>query len=307
MKVGVFLPISGRAAAGVLREAAQSAEAQGFDSVWSADRVVTPWKIETEYPYAESAEFIVPPDRPFLDSMTCLAYLAACTREIALGISVLVLPYRHPLYWARVAASIDQLSGGRLLMGVGVGWMREEFDAQGVEFDERGRATDEQLQVVRKLFAEERISHHGRHYRFEDIAFYPKPAQPRFELWIGGEGRAARRRTARYGDAWFPYFVRTTADELRRGMDEVRQMAADEGRDGAAIALTACRSLDVTDQPVAQEPDRLRGTPEQLTEALLSYRDAGVEHLALQFTAARWPERRDQIAVFAETVLPALR
>jgi probable F420-dependent oxidoreductase len=307
MKVGVFLPISGRAAAGVLREAAQSAEAQGFDSVWSADRVVTPWKIETDYPYAEGSEFIVPPDRPFLDSMSCLAYLAACTERIALGISVLVLPYRHPLYWARVAASIDHLSKGRLLMGVGVGWMREEFEALGTDFDERGRATDEQLEVVRRLFAEERISHHGGHYHFEEVAFFPKPAQAPFAIWIGGEGRAARRRTARYGDAWFPYFVRTTADELRRGMEQVWEMASAAGRDPGAISLTACRSLEVKAEPVAQEADRLSGTPEQLTEALLKYRDAGVEHLALQFTAPRWPERKEQIATFAESVLPALR
>src|SRR5579863_6492263 len=106
MEVGVFLPISGRAAGPeTLMAAARSAEAQGFDALWSADRVVTPWRIETPYPYAESAAFIVPPDRPFLDSMTCLAFLAGCTERIQLGVSVLVLPYRHPLAWARAAAS----------------------------------------------------------------------------------------------------------------------------------------------------------------------------------------------------------
>jgi len=99
VKLGVFLPVSGRAAGPeVLTDAARSAEAQGWDAVWSADRVVTPWRIDTEYPYAEDAAFIVPPDRPFLDSMTCLAYLAGRTERIQLGISVLVLPYRHPLY-----------------------------------------------------------------------------------------------------------------------------------------------------------------------------------------------------------------
>src|SRR6184192_72541 len=136
MKFGVFLPISGRATGpDTLMEAARSAEAQGFDAVWSADRVVTPWRIATLYPYSENHEFIVPPDRPFLDSMTCLAFLAGCTSKITLGISVLVLPYRHPLYWARVAASVDLLAGGRLIMGVGVGWMREEFAAQNVPFE----------------------------------------------------------------------------------------------------------------------------------------------------------------------------
>src|SRR5256885_9021137 len=102
MKFGVFLPISGRASGPeTLMEAARSAEALGFDAVWSADRVVTPWQINTRYPYSENHEFIVPPDRPFLDSLTCLAFLAGCTEKITLGISVLVLPYRHPLYWTR--------------------------------------------------------------------------------------------------------------------------------------------------------------------------------------------------------------
>src|SRR5260221_10137536 len=132
MKFGVFLPISGRATGpDPLIKAAQSAEAQGFDAVWSADRVVTPWQINTSYPYAENHEFIVPPDRPFLDSLTCLAYLAGCTEKIQLGISVLVLPYRHPLSWTRAAVSIERLAQGRLIMGVGVGWMQEEFAALG--------------------------------------------------------------------------------------------------------------------------------------------------------------------------------
>src|SRR6266550_4472003 len=110
MKFGVFLPISGRAASpDTLMEAARSAEAQGFDAVWSADRVVTPWQIHTSYPYSENHEFIVPPDRPFLDSLTCLAFLAGCTERITLGISVLVLPYRHPLYWTPVAGGACQL------------------------------------------------------------------------------------------------------------------------------------------------------------------------------------------------------
>src|SRR5260370_38057288 len=122
---GVFLPISGRASGpDTLTEAAQSAEDLGFDAVWSADRVVTPWQITTPYPYSENHEFIVPPDRPFLDSFTCLAFLAGRTEKITLGISVLVLPYRHPLYWARVAVSIDRLSRVRLVIGIRVAWLQ---------------------------------------------------------------------------------------------------------------------------------------------------------------------------------------
>ena len=305
MKLGVFLPVSGRAAGPeVLTDAARSAEAQGWDAVWSADRVVTPWRIDTEYPYAEDAAFIVPPDRPFLDSMTCLAYLAGRTERIQLGISVLVLPYRHPLYWARVAASVDLLAGGRLIMGVGVGWMREEFAAQNVPFEARGRMTDEQLEILGKLWSEESISFEGEHYRFHDLSFVPKRKLP---IWVGGEGKAARRRTARYGDAWFPYYVRITPEELRARHEEVRAMARELGRDPDAVALTACAAVQLTPDTVRQEPDRLRGTPDQVVEAIQAYERAGVEHLALQFMVPKWPERKEQIARFAEEALPALR
>jgi probable F420-dependent oxidoreductase len=309
MKLGVFLPISGRATGpDTLMEAARSAEAQGFDAVWSADRVVTPWTIKTSYPYSENHEFIVPPDRPFLDSFTCLAFLAACTEKIMLGISVLVLPYRHPLYWTRVAVSIERLSRGRLIMGVGVGWMEEEFEALGVSFKDRGRMTDEQLQILSSLWTEEHISYNGQFYRFQDLAFYPKPVQqPRIPIWVGGEGSAAQRRTAKYGDAWFPYYVTITPAELRAGYENTLRLAAEAGRDPAQVKLTCCRGIEVTRESVPQDESRLRGSPEQLVEALRAYRDIGVEHLALQFTVPRWPDRLEQIERFAQEVMPHVR
>jgi probable F420-dependent oxidoreductase len=306
MEFGVFLPISGRATGpDVLTEAARSAEAQGFAAVWSADRVVTPWQIKTTYPYSENHEFIVPPDRPFLDSFTCLAFLAACTEKIMLGLSVLVLPYRHPLYWARVAASIERLSEGRLIMGVGIGWMEEEFAALDVPFKHRGRMTDEQLQIIERLWTEEHISFNGQFYQFRDVAFYPKPIQkPRIPIWVGGEGPAAQRRAAKYGDAWFPYFIGITPQELKARYDEVRRMAAEAGRDPEQVHFTCCSQIEVTNEPVTQDPHFLRGTPEQLLDALEEYRKIGVEHIALQFIVPRWPERVEQIARFAQEVMP---
>jgi probable F420-dependent oxidoreductase len=309
MRFGVFLPISGRATGpDTLRDAAQSAERLGFDAVWSADRVVTPWEIRTPYPYAKNHEFIVPPDRPFLDSFTCLAYLAGCTQTITLGISVLVLPYRHPLYWARVAASIERLTQGRLTLGVGVGWMEEEFAALGVPFKHRGAMTDEQLQILDLLWTQEHISFHGTHYAFDDVAFYPKPIQqPRIPLWVGGEGTAAQRRAGRYGDAWFPYFVSISPDELRAGYDNARREAEAAGRSGDAVKLAVCRPIELTREPVPQDERVLRGSPEQLVEALAAYRAIGIEHLALQFMVPRWPDRVEQIERFATEVMPHVR
>ena len=306
MELGVFLPVSGRAAGPeVLTEAAGQAERLGFDVVWSAERVVQPASIETPYPYGEDGVFIVPPDRPFLDAMTCLAFLSGRTERVRLGVSVLVLPYRHPLYWARVAASIDRLSGGRFILGIGVGWMEEEFAALGAPFAERGRVSDEQLEILRRLRAADGpASFEGRHYRFADVAFHPKA--PGMPVWVGGEGRAARRRAGRSGDAWFPYFVRILPEELARLHEEVRGFARDAGRDPSSVSLAVCRSVELTPSPVAQEPDRLRGSAEQLAESLRAHAAAGVAHLALQFTAPRWPDRAAQIERFAAEVMPAL-
>ncbi|MBI4610178.1 MAG: LLM class F420-dependent oxidoreductase [Candidatus Rokubacteria bacterium] len=308
-KFGVFLPISGRAAGpATLMEAARKAEAWGYASVWAADRIVIPWEIKTPYPYSADQQFIVPPDRPFLEPLTCLAFLAGCTERILLGMSVLVLPYRPPIYAAKVAATIDQLSNGRLILGVGVGWMVEEFDALGVSFKERGAISDEQIEILKLLWDAEKPRFDGQHYRFREVAFYPKPYQrPRIPIWVGGEGTRAQRRAARYGDAWFPYFVRITPRELAARFDNVRRWAAEQGRDPDGISLACCLPVELTREPVPQEAGRLIGNAEQLGEALTRYREIGVAHIALQFMVPHWPARLEQIERFADEVIPALR
>src|SRR5256712_5269884 len=185
VKFGVFLPISGRAASAVLTDAARRAEALGDDSVWAAGRIVTPWEINTRDPYSAHQRFIVPPHIPFLAPLTCLAFLAGCTQKIALGMSVLVMPYRHPLYWAKIATTIDHLSKGRLILGVGVGWMVEEFEALGAAFKDRGALSDEQLKLLDSIWKEQKASFDGRYYHFDEVGFSPKPLQkPRVPIWI---------------------------------------------------------------------------------------------------------------------------
>ena len=309
MKFGVFLPVSGRAASRqTLKEAAQQAEALGFDSVWSADRIIIPWEIKTTYPYSKEATFIVPPERPFFDPLTCLAFLAGCTEKIALGMSVMVLPYRHPLYWAKIATTIDQLSEGRLIMGVGVGWMEEEFAALNAPFKERGKASDEQLQILEKIWRDEHITFQGQYYRFNDIAFSPKPyRKPRVPIWIGGEGKPAQRRAGRYGDAWFPYFVRITPKALAGHFENVKAEARRAGRDPDQITLACCLPIELTRDGVRQEEDYLKGNIEQVGEAITKFTAAGVTHIGLQFMIPHYPERREQIERFAREALPLLK
>ncbi|HEX9145994.1 MAG TPA: LLM class F420-dependent oxidoreductase, partial [Candidatus Binatia bacterium] len=270
MKIGVFLPVSGRAASRkTLMEAAHQAESLGYDSVWCADRIIIPWEIKTTYPYSRSATFIVPPDRPFLEPLTCLAFLAGCTEKIQLGMSVMVLPYRHPLYWAKIATTIDQLSVGRLILGVGVGWMEEEFKAMNAPFGERGKLSDEQLRLLDRLWKDEHIEFNGSYYKLEDIAFSPKPYQkPRIPIWVGGEGKLAQRRAGTYGDAWFPYFVKITAAELAERFENVKRCAREAGRGPEEIALACCLPIELTETDVPQEEDYLKGSIAQVTEAL---------------------------------------
>ncbi|HEU4341943.1 MAG TPA: LLM class F420-dependent oxidoreductase [Candidatus Binatia bacterium] len=309
MQLGVFLPISGRAASReTLMQAARQAESLGYDSIWAADRIIIPWQIDTVYPYSKEATFIVPPDRPFFEPLTCLAFLAGCTETIRLGMSVMVLPYRHPLYWAKIATTIDHLSTGRLIMGVGVGWMAEEFNALGASFAERGHVSDEQLRLLENLWRDERVTFAGKHYAVKDIAFNPKPLQqPRIPIWVGGEGRLAQRRAGTYGDAWFPYFVRITPGELARRFDYVKHSAREAGRNPSALTFACCLPIELTRADVPQEPDYLKGSPSQVSEVLQRFRDVGVAHIGLQFMVPRWPERQEQIERFAKEVLPVLR
>jgi probable F420-dependent oxidoreductase len=309
MKLGIFLPISGRAASrATLMQAAQKAEALGYDSVWAADRIIIPWEIKTTYPYSKEATFIVPPDRPFFEPLTCLAFLAGCTEKIQLGMSVMVLPYRHPLYWAKIATTIDQLSKGRLIMGVGVGWMQEEFQAMGAPFRERGKVSDEQLALLNQLWKDDRVSFHGVHYQLNDIAFSPKPFQkPRIPIWVGGEGKLAQRRAGAYGDAWFPYFVRITPNELASRFDNVRRYARESGRDPGEITFACCLPIELTAAKAPQEADYLKGSIEQVAERLQAFQRVGVVHIGLQFMIPHYPERLEQIERFAKEALPALR
>ncbi|HVW17295.1 MAG TPA: TIGR03619 family F420-dependent LLM class oxidoreductase [Solirubrobacteraceae bacterium] len=304
MDFGVFLPVSGRAASrGGLTHAARKAEELGFTAVWAADRIVIPWRIETTYNYNWSGQFFVPPEAAFLEPLTVLAFLAGATERIRLGVSVLVGPYRDPVYWSKVVASIDQLSEGRFVLGFGVGWMPEEFAALGraEHFAPRGRVADEQLAIFRTLTRDEHASHDGEFFAFDDVAFQPKGFRGpgSIPVWVGGEARPSQRRAGRAGDAWFPYFPRVTPDELARRYAYVLETAEAAGRDPHDVALHCCLSVEVTPEPVEQEPDLLRGSPEQVVERLAAFAEVGVQHCALQFLVGRYPERVEQMERFA--------
>ena len=177
MQIGVSMP---RIPDGPgLREFVQAAEAMGFESVLIGDHIVLPTGGTTQYPYTASGGFSRPADEPFLETMTLLGYLAACTDRIKLGSTVLILPYRNPVVQAKMFASLDSLTGGRMICGIGVGWLEKEFDTLGVSYAERGPLTDEFLQIFRTLWYDEHPSHNGKHYQFDGIQFYPSRCRTR--------------------------------------------------------------------------------------------------------------------------------
>ena len=212
-------------------ELARRAEAAGFESLWMPEHLAFPSEMPASYPYSESGLPPVPPGAPLYDPWVTLSHLAATTRRIRLGTSVYILPLRHPLVTARAFATLDVLSGGRAILGAGVGWLADEFHFVGESFGNRGRRSDEIIELLRALWTEEVVRHHGRYYQLGPLRFEPKPVQePHPPIEVGGMSPAARRRAARLGDGWL-----ATGDI---GLDElasqVRELHAERRRAGRA-------------------------------------------------------------------------
>jgi probable F420-dependent oxidoreductase len=270
---------------GHLRDAAVAAETLGYESLWVGEHVVVPYEPLSGYPSAERPPFA--PTSRFLEPFTTIGHLAGVTSTIRLGTGVLVLPLHELHTLARAIASADVLSNGRLSLGIGVGWMRDEFDLVGQPFGDRGGRADEMLAALDVLFNETRAAYRGEHYAFPEVGFEPKPVQrPHPPFLIGGASPAALRRAARFGDGW--YGTNDPPDTIRRMLGEMTQLRARFGRASAAFEVTAIlgwgqafdedvvaayaaagvHRLVVT--PWASSRDALRGIEEFATDAGLA-------------------------------------
>jgi probable F420-dependent oxidoreductase len=219
------------------------AEENGFESLWTVEHVVVPAGYESEYPYSPTGRMPGPEESPIPDPLVWLTYVAAMTKRIKLATGVLILPQRNPVVLAKEVATLDVLSGGRAILGVGVGWLREEFDAIGVPFEERGRRTDDYVHALRALWEQDEPTYHGQFVDFERAKSYPKPVQGTVPIVVGGHTKAAARRAGRLGNGFFP--ARATPDELRELLDEMHRAAKDAGRDPDGIEVTAGGAMDV--------------------------------------------------------------
>lgn len=276
MKFGIQLPHFGSlASAEGTVSLARQAEALGFDSLWAGDHIVYPPQFAERF------------GSEFYEAVTTLAYLAARTSRIRVGTAVLILPYRNPIVLAKQLATLDVLSGGRLTVGVGVGWMAEEYAALGAPFVERGPVTDEFLRIIRTLWTEERPKFSGVRFKFPEVLFAPRPVQrPSPPLWVGGNSARALRRAAELGDGWLPIwhaptrrgFTPKALAERIAGLNDLGRKAGRTVR----YEVTGLMPLAILDRPpTIEEAQPLVGPPDLLVETLRRYKEAGLGHVIL--------------------------
>jgi probable F420-dependent oxidoreductase len=296
---------------------AEKAESLGFAYVSVNDHVVVPGGIASRYPYSEEGRWAGSAAGECLEQLATVAFIAGATRRVRLLTSVMVVPHRQPVLAAKMLATIDVLSGGRLTVGCGAGWLAEEFAALGTPpFAERGAATDEYLQAFRTLWTEDAPRFEGRYVRFADLAFAPKPVQkPHPPLWIGGESPAALRRAARLGDGWYPASNNPrhrldTPARLAAGIGALRREAEATGRDPATIDLAWLVLWPVawSSQTLADGGRRpFTGSAADLAADVAAAAAAGVRHLSLTFQAADLGETLERMQRFAEEVMPLVQ
>jgi probable F420-dependent oxidoreductase len=300
MDWGVHLPHLGRQATRRnLIDFAQQAESLGYHSAWVSDHIAWPSEIESKYPYSDDGSFAPPPGMPWLDPIGTMFFVAGCTERIRLGTSVLILGYRPPVLTAKAIASLDSVSEGRVILGVGVGWMREEFEVLGMPYDHRGQRADEMLQLFAELFAKDQPTWSGEYYQMPPIGFEPKPVNRRVPVWVGGDTEPAFRRVARYADGFHAAFQ--PINEVQAAWSRIRQLAVEAGRDPSSLRLSLRLYLDpASSMPAAKS---IAGSKEQMLDTIGAWQAIGVDHILLDPVApGGFAARRQAIESFMTDV-----
>ena len=309
MKYGFYIPNRGPLATPEnLITYARRGEELGFDCMVVGDHVIMPTMISSPYPYTIDGDFPGAGDGECMEQLTLLTFLAGVTNRIRLVPSVMILPHRNPILAAKMLATLDVLSGGRLTLGMGVGWMEEEFEILGLpSFAQRGDVSDEYIRVFKELWTSEVPTFDGRYCRFSDIKFLPKSAQkPHPPIWIGGNSRRAIRRAAQLGDGWQPV-VGTTAvplepEKLEGDLDLLARYAEMAGRDPSTIEVSMRVGRDPV--PTPGRRSRFDGEPGQIAEDIRTYQDAGVSTLIFDWRGEIFAETLERTEKFASDVIP---
>ena len=275
------------------------AEALGYDSVWVMDHLFNNGYIRERLD-----------NKPYYHPLATLSYLSATTSKVLLGTSVLVLPYHNPVDLAKYTATLDQMSGGRVTLGVGVGAMTEEFEALGIPMSERGSLTNECIRIMKELWTNEAPSYHSRGWNFDELRFSPKPVQqPHIPLWIGGSSPGALRRSARLGDGWHPSGA--TPEDYAVGKEQIVALAEAAGRDPDSLTWSARVEVEATPGPSSDRAANRARIPghdlEQTALSIAAYRDAGVDHLVLALNTGDVDRIRSLMESLATKSIPQFR
>lgn len=311
MQCGLGIPHAGEGAHGpsILRFA-RRAEALGFESLWCGDHIVLPSAGTQQYPYTTTGAFPRSSQIGFVETLTTLAYVAAVTERIRLGSTVVILPYRNPIVQAKMFASLDVLSGGRIICGVGVGWLQKEFEVLGVPYAARGPMSDEYLEAFQVLWTADEPVYHGKFVQFDGIQFLPKPLQNPLPIWVGGHSKRSIRRAIAYGHAWHP--TRQTPEFVAAHLPYLRQEAERAGRDPASLTISLKRSLHLTDIGLSGETtfhsgNAIIGTTQDVLDDVQRCHDIGIQQLTYDFRTDDVDEQIRIMERLAERVLPVMR
>ena len=293
MEYGIVLPK--HIDADELIKFAGAAEKLGFHSLWAADHIVLPVEETNLYPYTDDGRFTANSQDPQLDAFTLLSFIASQTNQINLGTSVAIVPYRNPIVQAKMFASLDVLTKGRVICGAGVGWWKEEFAALDAPFEKRGLATDEYLQIFKLLWTSDVTEFHGETYEFSNIAFFPKPVQKPngIPIWIGGHTKRAVRRTVKYGNTWHP--TRLRPDQIENMLPFIDQQCEKYDRKRDEITISLKRTLHFTDIGV-ETNSRIRSqaalidSTRAVIENIKHCEDLGIKNLTFDFQTNKTEE-----------------